>query len=170
MMTETAQVVTTDADGYAWVETQRKTACGSCAVQQGCGTGVLAKVLGKRVGRMRVRNTLGAAVGQRVVIGLEDGLLVRTSFAVYAVPLILLLLGGIAGGVAADALQWSSREGATAIGGVLGLLLGFAWLARYAQAIARDARHQANMIGFADEPSTERFVALEDIRRDHRRI
>lgn len=168
MMTETAQVITTEGD-YAWVETQRKTTCGSCAVQKGCGTSVLAKVLGNRTSRIRVVNTIGASTGEMVVIGVEDGMLVRTSFAVYAMPLILLLLGGLAGGMLADALQWEAREGATATGGVLGLLLGFLWLRRYTQSIALDARHQPSLIGFADSPRSEHAVAVDDIVREYRR-
>jgi sigma-E factor negative regulatory protein RseC len=168
MMTETAQVIETEGD-YAWVETQRKTTCGSCAVQKGCGTSVLAKVLGNRTSRIRVINSIGASTGEMVVIGVEDGMLVRTSFAVYAMPLILLLLGGVGGGMLADALQWQSREAATAVGGVLGLLLGFLWLRRYTRAIARDARHQPSLIGFADPPPFGHAVAVSDILRDYRR-
>jgi len=168
MMTETAQVISTDGD-YAWVETQRKTTCGSCAVQKGCGTSVLAKVLGNRTSRMRVINTIGASTGEMVVIGVEDGMLVRTSFAVYAMPLILLLLGGVGGGMLADSLQWQFREGATVVCGVLGLALGFLWLRRYTRTIALDARHQPSMIGFAEASQSGQMVAVEDIRRDYRR-
>lgn len=168
MMTETAQVIATEGD-YAWVETQRKSTCGSCAVQKGCGTSVLAKVLGNRTSRIRVINTIGASTGEMVVIGVEDGMLVRSSFAVYAMPLILLLLGGVGGGMLADALQWQSQEAATAVGGVLGLLLGFLWLRRYSRAIALDARHQPSLIGFADAPQPGHAVAVKDILRDYRR-
>lgn len=168
MMTETAQVIETEG-GYAWVETQRKTTCGSCAVQKGCGTSVLAKVLGNRTSRIRVINAIDASPGEMVVIGVEEGMLVRTSLAVYAMPLVFLLLGGVGGGMLADALQWSSREGATAVGGVLGLLLGFLWLRRYTRSIALDARHQPSLIGYADAPQSGQTVAVDDIMRDYRR-
>ncbi|MBK8162378.1 MAG: SoxR reducing system RseC family protein [Gammaproteobacteria bacterium] len=168
MMTETAQVISTEGK-FAWVETQRKTTCGSCAAQKGCGTGVLAKVFGNRTSRVRVINTIGAESGEMVVIGLEDGTLVRTSFAVYAMPLVFLLLGGAAGGMLADALAWETREGAAAVCGVLGLLLGFAWLRRYTRSISQDPRHQPSLIGFADADDPDRTVAVDDIMRDYRR-
>lgn len=168
-MTETARVVSTEGE-HAWVETQRKTTCGSCAVQKGCGTGVLAKVLGNRASRIRVINTIGARNGDLVTLGLEDGALVRSSFAVYAMPLIFLLLGGVAGGLLNDTLSWQSKEGATAVCGVLGLLAGLAWMRRYSQAVAQDARHQPRLIGFADEPeATSHKIAVGDIARDYRR-
>jgi sigma-E factor negative regulatory protein RseC len=169
MMTETAQVTSTEGE-YAWVETQRKTACGSCSAQKGCGTGVLAKVLGNRTSRMRVLNTIGATTGEMVVVGLDGGMLVRTSFAVYAMPLILLLLGGVAGGMLANALQWDTHEGATAAGGVLGLLLGFAWLRRYTRSIALDARHQPSLLGYAEDAApAEHTVAVDELVRGMRR-
>jgi sigma-E factor negative regulatory protein RseC len=168
MMTETAQVIAVEGD-HAWVETQRKSTCGSCAVQKGCGTSVLAKVLGNRTSRIRVINSIGATAGDMVVIGVEDGMLVRTSFAVYAMPLILLLLGGVGGGMLADALQWQSGEGATTVGGVLGLALGFLWLRRYTRAITLDARHQPSLVGFAEASQPGHVIAVEDIRRDYRR-
>ncbi len=167
-MTETARVIATEGE-YAWVETQRKTACGSCSVQKGCGTGVLAKVLGNRVSRIRVINTIGAGKNELVVLGLEDGALVRSAFALYAMPLILLLLGGVAGGLLAEGLSWQSQEGATAVCGVLGLLLGFAWMRRYGHVMARDPLHQPRLIGFADASEAGHKVAIEDISRDYRR-
>ncbi|MGE0371462.1 MAG: SoxR reducing system RseC family protein [Gammaproteobacteria bacterium] len=168
MMTETAQVISTEGK-FAWVETQRKTTCGSCAAQKGCGTGVLAKVFGNRASRVRAINTIGAERGEMVIIGLEDGALVRTSFAVYAMPLVFLLLGGAAGGMLADALSWETREGAAAVLGMLGLLLGFAWLRRYTRSIAEDPRHQASLVGFADAAESGHTVAVDDIMRDYRR-
>lgn len=167
-MTETGQVVAVEGD-YAWVETRRQTTCGSCAVQKGCGTSVLAKVLGNRTSRIRVINAIGASPGEQVVIGVEGGMLMRSSFAVYAMPLILLLLVGIGGGLLADALQWQSREGATAAGGLLGLALGFLWLRRYTRVIALDPRHQPSLLGFAEEtPRSRQGQAVTGILRDYR--
>ena len=40
MLLETGRVVAVDADSV-WVETIRRTTCGSCAVQKGCGHGLL---------------------------------------------------------------------------------------------------------------------------------
>ena len=168
MMTETARVIATEGE-YAWVETQRKTACGSCSVQKGCGTGVLAKVLGNRASRIRVINTIGAESGELVVLGLEHGALVRSSFAVYAMPLVFLLLGGIGGGLLADGFSWQSRDGATAVCGAVGFLLGLAWVRRYSHAVALDPRHQPSLIGFADAPEASHRILAEDIVRDYRR-
>jgi len=41
MIEETASVVALE-DDFAWVETQRKSTCGACAVNKGCGAATLA--------------------------------------------------------------------------------------------------------------------------------
>lgn len=147
MITEKAWVAAVDEDGHAWLETQRKTACGSCAVQQGCGTGVLSKVFSERRTRLRVSNVLGAAVGDQVLVGIDDSMLVRASIATYLMPLVWMLLGAIAGSMIAGILQSPQSEGISALGGLAGLAVGFLWLRRY----ARHAFHQPELIGFADD-------------------
>lgn len=168
MVTEAARVAAVDDDGYAWVETQRKAVCNSCSVQKGCGTGVLSKLLSNRRTRVRVLNTLGAAVGDDVVIGIEDGLLVRASVAVYFMPLVWMLLGAIAGGMLADSLQWTHAEGASTLGGMLGLAAGFWWLRRYARIAAQDESRQPSLLRFAEPEAAQGrsvIIRTEEIGR-----
>lgn len=146
MMTETAQVLSVDEQGYAWVETQRKTACNACSVQKGCGTGILAKFFSGRRARLRVLNTVGAKPGDEVVVGLDDGMLVRTSLAVYMMPLVWMIIGAIAGTMAAERFDSLSSEAASMLFGVLGLGIGFLWLRRYARAAARDGQRQPRLL------------------------
>jgi sigma-E factor negative regulatory protein RseC len=146
MITETARVVGVDGEGYAWVETQRKAVCDSCSVQKGCGTGIIAKMFSGRRARVRVLNTLGATVGDEVVVGIEDGLLVRTSFVVYMLPLAWMMLGAIAGSMLGERLETISAETASVLFGAAGLGVGFLWLRRYARAAAGDQRRQPNLL------------------------
>lgn len=148
MVTETGQV-TALQDEFAWVATQRKAVCDTCSAQKGCGSGVLAKVLGRRLTHVKVINSLGAKVGDEVVVGMDDDVLVRTSFAVYAMPLLMMIAGAVAGQMLADALHWYYSDAATAVFGIGGLFGGFAWLRRYTRAIAADERCQPRMLDFA---------------------
>jgi sigma-E factor negative regulatory protein RseC len=147
MITETARVAALDADGYAWLETDRRTACDSCSVQQGCGSGVLSKMFSGRRTRLRVANTLGARVNDQVLVGIDDRMLVRASLATYFMPLVWMLLGAIAGSMAGGIFEAIDAEGASAVGGLAGLGIGFMWLRGY----ARRSFHQPQLIGFADE-------------------
>lgn len=151
MVTEAARVAAVDEDGFAWVETRRKAVCDSCSVQKGCGTSVLARLFGRRMARVRVRNTLDARVGDEVIVGIEDGLLVRSSVAAYLMPLIWMLLGAIGGGMIAEALQWPAVEGVSAVGGLLGLAAGFASLRRYARISAAAGTGHPVLVAYAGD-------------------
>jgi sigma-E factor negative regulatory protein RseC len=96
MIEERAQVLAVDGDTVL-LQTQRQSTCGSCAVKSGCGTSVLASVVGQKISQLRVTNTLGARPGDEVMLGLEEDALVTGSLLVYMLPLVLLLLGAMAG-------------------------------------------------------------------------
>lgn len=140
MIEESAQVVAVEGD-FVWVETQRQGTCGSCAASKGCGTATLAKVLGTRRTRVRALNGNGAQVGDRVVVGIEEAALVRGSLAVYAVPLLALLAGGVVGSLLSARLLLEG-EGLSLALGVLGLVAGLGWLKGFSRRIRSDARYQ----------------------------
>lgn len=141
MIEETAEVVGIDGDGV-WVETARRSTCSGCAAQHGCGTAVLSKVLGTRRTRIRVLADIPLAIGDRVVIGVAERALVRGSLAVYAVPLLALLLGALLGRLGADGGVWTSGEAASVVLGLAGLAAGLLWLKRFTRRIQQDRDYQ----------------------------
>lgn len=145
MIEETAIVVAVEGD-ETWVETERQTTCGSCSVNKGCGTATLAKVLGNKRNRVRVINTIGASVGERVVVGIEEAALLKGSLAVYLVPILGLLLGGIFGEFMAPRLHISTVEWLGAAGAIGGLSLGLLWLRFFARQVSADGRYQAKVL------------------------
>lgn len=140
MIEETAQVVATEGE-FVWVETQRQSTCGGCAANQACGTATLAKVLGTRRTRVRAINSQGAQVGERVVVGIDEAALIRGSLAVYAVPLLGLLIGAVLGGLLSERLLISG-ESLTLGLGIAGLLGGLVWLRGFTRRIRSDSRYQ----------------------------
>lgn len=124
MLEETATVVSRDGD-FAWVEAGRQSACGNCSSSGTCGTGVLAKVLGRQRVRMRVLNAIGARTGDRVVVGINERALLRGAIKVYLFPLIGLFGGGMLGRVIAEHWRLSGVEAAVAICALLGF--GATW-------------------------------------------
>ena len=141
MLEETGSVVRVE-DGEVWVETQRRSTCSSCAVEKGCGTATLAKVMGRRRTLVRVLSDLPLAVGDQVVIGIREQALVRGSLAVYAVPLLLLLAGAIIGELGAVQGLWNSAEAASVLLGTGGLAAGLLWLRRFSRRIHGDKDYQ----------------------------
>lgn len=140
MIEEQGRIVAVE-EGFAWVETQRKSACGACSANKGCGTGVISKVVGQRVNRVRAINEINANVGDEIIIGLHDEALVRGSLAVYAAPLLAMLLMALLGDLAGRELN-NSGEGLTVIFGLAGLGLGFLWVRNFSRRIADDVRYQ----------------------------
>ncbi len=147
MMTEKAKVVAVRGE-RALLETQRQSACGSCAVNKACGTGVIARYWSARPLRVEAHNEIGARVGEEVLVAVEDRFLVRGSLLVYLLPLLALFAGGLLGSVVGGWLQPSTggfelagqeagaREGWTIGLALLGLWLGFV-----------GARHWARHLG-----------------------
>lgn len=136
MIEEQAEV--SDIDGvHAWVSCRAQQDCPRCAAGQGCGGGLLGRWLGDRLHRVRVVHQGGLSVGDCVVIGLEERMLVRATLIVYGIPLFALFAGAALGG-------WlgGGSEAWTVTGGALGLAGGFSWLKWFSRKIRGDRRYQ----------------------------
>lgn len=120
MIEERARVAEA-GDGYAWVEIQRRSACGSCHASNGCGAATLAKVWSGRQVRTRAISDLPLRPGDEVVVGLADGVLLRGALLAYLLPLALMLTGALLG----EAAFSGAGEEPVILLGALGLGLGF---------------------------------------------
>ena len=139
MIEEPGRVVAVES-GFAWVETQRRSACDGCEARSGCGTSALARYVGRRSGRVRVIDPLPSRVGDTVVVALREDALLRGSLAVYLLPLLLMLGGALLGQTLSEGAQ-AAGEAMPLLGGALGLGAGFAWVARFSRRLRRDPRY-----------------------------
>lgn len=119
MITETGRVIAVNGDSI-WVQTIRQSACNSCKARHGCGQKVLAGATGGRANQVQVVNHLGARVGDEVTLAIAESALLGASLLAYAVPLLLFVLGAVAGHYVG-----SGTEGAAIVGSMIGLALGF---------------------------------------------
>lgn len=88
MIEEQGRVVAVEP-GAVWVETLRKSTCSSCFVKAGCGQGLLDQLgASGRRGYVRALSNLQLNVGDAVIIGVREDLLVRGSLLVYLLPLL----------------------------------------------------------------------------------
>jgi sigma-E factor negative regulatory protein RseC len=90
---------------YALISPRSGNACGTCAPAQGCGVANLARLFGARQPGVRVLNTLGARVGDRVIVSLPDDALLKTSLVVYGLPLAAMLVFAVVTDVV---LRWAA--------------------------------------------------------------
>ena len=135
MIEEDARVVSVE-DGFASVETARGSSCSSCAAESGCGTSVVAKLLGERTSRLRVFDRIGVEVGDRVVIGIADSVLTRASVLAYLLPLLALMLTVFAAQAA------GAEDAVVALVGILGLALGLLAAGRLTEGASARERYR----------------------------
>lgn len=121
MIEEVAIVVAVEAD-QAVLQTQRRSACQSCSVKQGCGTSVLSKVVGQRSTHITINNTMNAGIGDEVLLAIEDDALVQGSLLVYALPLVMMLVFAVTGEYWARANQFN-QEIVSILFAVVGFML-----------------------------------------------
>ena len=140
MIEETATVIRCEGK-FAWVEAQRQTTCGNCTANKGCGTSVLAKVVGKKVSQMRVINHVHAQVGDNVIVGMNEAALLKGSVAVYLFPLLFMLLFAVTGNVIATQIEWSN-EPVVILFALAGLIVAGVWLRRFTRRIQDDSVYQ----------------------------
>ena len=89
-----AQVVKIEGK-TAWLVPEQGSSCGSCASATACGSkgiGTTASRLDNR--RFRIDNDANLAIGERVVFGIRDNVLLKASITAYAIPLATLVLAG----------------------------------------------------------------------------
>jgi sigma-E factor negative regulatory protein RseC len=113
-----AIVVRLDGD-HAWVDVD--SGCSNCGKTSSCGLG---DGHGKRL--QRVRNTVGARIGDRVVLSVPDGTVLAAAFRAYLLPIALALIGAAVGTTVGD-------ERAAAAGAMVGLAAGWLLLRQASQ-------------------------------------
>ncbi|HRJ54534.1 MAG TPA: SoxR reducing system RseC family protein [Candidatus Thiothrix moscowensis] len=119
MIEETATVVAATPE-FIWVEAQARSACSSCGTQGSCSTASVAKLFGMRRQQLRLPNTLAAKLGDKVVIGVADQVMVKASLAAYVLPVVLMLGAAIVADL--QGMGDTQQVGVALLGLLLGLL------------------------------------------------
>lgn len=119
MLEQTAEVIKTAADGI-WVRAVEPSGCGTCG-GKGCSSRRIAELFQRKPRLFRVDCDLSLSPGDRVVVGIAQGSVLKSAWRVYGLPLALML----AGALLAQAIR--PGDGAALVGLLLGGVVG--WLA-----------------------------------------
>ena len=93
MLEQTAEVVRTASDGV-WVQAVEPSGCGTCG-GQGCSSRRIAELFQRKPRNFLVDCDLALAPGDRVVVGIADGSVLRSALRAYGLPLGLMLAGAL---------------------------------------------------------------------------
>ncbi len=119
MLEQTVEVIKTAPDGI-WVQAVEPSGCGTCG-GRGCSSRRIAELFQRKPRLFLVDCDLSLAPGDRAVVGIVDGSVLKSAWRVYGVPLGLML----AGALLAQAVQ--PGDGSALIGLLVGGMAG--WLA-----------------------------------------
>ena len=119
MIEQQARVIEIDGD-VVWLEAERESTCSDCQVKQGCGTGLLAKHVGKKFSKISVHKTTDTTMGEVVMLVIPEEALLQGAALMYLLPLTLLFLFSII------TRSFDLGEGAEILAGLTGLVTGFA--------------------------------------------
>lgn len=143
-MIEEQAVITEQEGDRVTLEIERQTACSLCGQKRGCGNATWGKLLGHDQHRVEVKNTLDAKVGDLVMVGLEEKVVLNAALFLYVLPLAVMLLGALIA-------HWTlATDLAVMLGSVVGLVVGFLVTKRlYQPDQSRTSKTYARLLRFA---------------------
>jgi sigma-E factor negative regulatory protein RseC len=137
MLEQTVEIVKTAPDGI-WVRAVEPSGCGTCG-GQGCSSRRIAELFQRKPRLFRVDCDLSLAPGDRAVVGIADGSVLKIALRAYGLPLGLMLAGALLAQAVAPG------DGPALIGMLLGAVTG--WLA------ARGGRTARPVVIRREEPT-----------------
>ncbi len=98
------------------IEVRPQSGCGRCHEPGGCGGGLING--DGKLRNFRLPNTIGANAGDIVLVGVEDGSVLKGALSVYGIPGALMLTGAALG------TALGASDAVAGIGALLGLTMG----------------------------------------------
>lgn len=142
MILETGKIVSVESEGL-WVETIQRSVCGSCKAEKGCGQSLMAKWGGKSTYLWVLldgRNAQDYQQGDEIQLGIPEDVMVQASLLAYVMPLLLMVLSTWA------AHSLFGSEQLTALGALIGLIIGGVMLRWHSHLIRFDTRFQPILV------------------------
>jgi len=96
MLKQKAIVTQTYVDGVD-VEYEVNSSCSSCASEDSCGVGTVAKAFSGKTQRIRLYSSLVLSIGQTITIGTQESNILIAASITYLLPLVGLISGSVLG-------------------------------------------------------------------------
>ncbi len=116
-MIEEEAIVSQIKNYQVWVKTLQASSCGKCTQSSGCSTSLLEKYIPKR--DIPVDTDLSLSAGDKVLVGIDEGTLIKGSLLLYIVPLFAMFIGAGAGEAVSVYVPGLSADMVTAVSGLV---------------------------------------------------
>jgi sigma-E factor negative regulatory protein RseC len=116
-MLETRAIVVEQSNGRTFVRASHTGGCSRCQGGE-CGSAKLSRLFCSKPRQFEVTNSVGAHLGEEVLVTIPDGALLRSITLIYLLPLGMIIAGVLAG-------SWMLAETGAIGGGLVGLVTGF---------------------------------------------
>jgi sigma-E factor negative regulatory protein RseC len=93
MLEQTAEIIKTAPDGV-WVQAVEPSGCGTCG-GHGCSSRRIAELFQRKPRQVLVDCDLSLSPGDRVVVGIARGSVLKSAWRIYGLPLALMLTGAL---------------------------------------------------------------------------
>jgi sigma-E factor negative regulatory protein RseC len=93
MLEQTAEIVRTAPEGV-WVRAVEPSGCGTCN-GQGCSSRRIAELFQRTPRQFLVDCDLALSPGDRVIVGVDDGSVLKNALRAYGLPLAMILAGAL---------------------------------------------------------------------------
>jgi sigma-E factor negative regulatory protein RseC len=143
-MIEEEAVVIKASKERVTLEVVRTKPFGLCGQVRGCGNSIWGKIFSHQSGHIETRNDLNAKLGDIVILGIDESLMLKSSLMLYGVPLLSMFLGM----VFANSFVKEMMELYTLIGAVTGLILGIVMIKRFINEKMQMFYNEAQLIRF----------------------
>jgi sigma-E factor negative regulatory protein RseC len=143
MIEEQAVIVELQGE-RALLEIERSQPCGICGATRGCGLSIWGRFFSRRSSKFSASNKLNAKVGDRVVVGVEEGAVFSSAMISYVVPLGTLLGGGLLGSSLATTTPTSDLY--ASLGALVGLFAGLMLVKFYSAGKQLSGRYSPVML------------------------
>ncbi|MFC3122118.1 SoxR reducing system RseC family protein [Agaribacter flavus] len=154
MIEEVAKIIRVQ-NGMVVVETQLKTACGSCQANKNCGTSTIAKAFANKTHELCIETDEHFVIGQYVKIGVPEESILRASLYLYLYPILALIFSAVCLQFALPDIQ----ELFVIIFSIFSASLSYIYISKKLKLITKESNFSPVILGLSDTiavlPSSE---------------
>jgi sigma-E factor negative regulatory protein RseC len=140
-MIEQIAIVSRIENGQVWLKSLQLSTCSGCGQQAGCASAALAKGLPQR--EFQIDSPIELKAGEQVRVTVDDAPLLFSTFLLYGLPLLTMLIGTIS---ASTLLPTSIADKWLPLGAMLFLLLSYRFIYRFQTAILRPCQIKPQLV------------------------